>query len=77
VTVLTSDVADAPTVRALIVTTCSRYSAAAIVSGQPGQFDLGMRINSATRHLLEAMRAATSARRVFSSSLAVFGWRVG
>ncbi|MBK8739922.1 MAG: SDR family oxidoreductase [Betaproteobacteria bacterium] len=77
VTVLTGDVADAPTVRALIGNNVhSVFHLAAIVSGQAeAEFDLGMRINfDATRHLLEAMRALPHpARLVFSSSLAVFG----
>ena len=77
VTVVTGDVADAPTVRALIGNNVqSVFHLAAIVSGQAeAEFDLGMRINfDATRHLLEAMRALPHpARLVFSSSLAVFG----
>ena len=77
VTVVTGDVADAPTVRALIGNnTQSVFHLAAIVSGQAeAEFDLGMRINfDATRHLLEALRALPHpARLVFSSSLAVFG----
>ncbi|MBP8297525.1 MAG: SDR family oxidoreductase [Burkholderiales bacterium] len=77
VTVITGDVADAPTVRALIGNNVqSVFHLAAIVSGQAeAEFDLGMRINfDATRHLLEAMRALPHpARLVFSSSLAVFG----
>ena len=77
VTILTGDVADAATVRALIGTnTQSVFHLAAIVSGQAeAEFDLGMRINfDATRHLLEALRALPQpARLVFSSSLAVFG----
>ena len=77
VTVLTGDVADAPTVRALIGNNVhSVFHLAAIVSGQAeAEFDLGMRINfDATRHLLEAMRSLPHpARLVFSSSLAVFG----
>lgn len=77
VKVVTGDVADAPTVGALIGAGAqSVFHLAAIVSGQAeAEFDLGMRINfDATRHLLEAMRAMPApGRLVFSSSLAVFG----
>lgn len=77
VKIVTGDVSDAATVRALIGShTQSVFHLAAIVSGQAeAEFDLGMRINfDATRHLLEAMRAMPKpGRLVFSSSLAVFG----
>src|SRR5207244_1100770 len=77
VKVVTGDVADPQTVRALIGSeTQSVFHLAAIVSGQAeAEFDLGMRINfDATRHLLEAMRAMPKpGRLVFTSSLAVFG----
>ena len=77
VKIVTGDVSDPATVRAVIGSdTQSVFHLAAIVSGQAeAEFDLGMRINfDATRHLLEAMRALpVPARLVFSSSLAVFG----
>ena len=77
VKVVTGDVADPATLRALIGSgTQSVFHLAAIVSGQAeAEFDLGMRINfDATRHLLEALRQLPRpARLVFSSSLAVFG----
>jgi nucleoside-diphosphate-sugar epimerase len=77
VRIVTGDVSDPATVRALVSRdTQSVFHLAAIVSGQAeAEFDLGMRINfDATRHLLEAMRALPApARLVFSSSLAVFG----
>ena len=77
VKVVTGDVADPATVKALITPdTRSVFHLAAIVSGQAeAEFDLGMRINfDATRHLLEAMRALPQpGRLLFSSSLAVFG----
>ena len=56
--------------------TTSIFHLAAIVSGMAeADFDLGMRINvDATRHLLEACRAAGHRPRVvFTSSVAVYG----
>ena len=77
VKVVTGDVADPATIRALIGSdTRSVFHLAAIVSGQAeAEFDLGLRINfDATRRLLEALRLLPRpARLVFSSSLAVFG----
>jgi nucleoside-diphosphate-sugar epimerase len=77
VTCVTGDIGDPELVRGIVDTsTSSIFHLAAIVSGMAeADFDLGMRINvEATRHLLEACRAAGNRPRVvFTSSVAVFG----
>lgn len=77
VSCVTGDIGDPELLRGIVDTsTSSIFHLAAIVSGMAeADFDLGMRINvEATRHLLEACRAAGSRPRVvFTSSVAVFG----
>jgi D-erythronate 2-dehydrogenase len=77
VSCVTGDIGDPELLRGIVDTsTSSIFHLAAIVSGMAeADFDLGMRINvDATRHLLEACRAAGSRPRVvFTSSVAVFG----
>jgi len=77
VRLVTGDIADRDTVRALIAPgTDAVFHLAAIVSGQAeADTDLGYRVNlDGTRAVLDACRALGSARRlVFASSLAVYG----
>jgi nucleoside-diphosphate-sugar epimerase len=77
VSCVTGDIGDPELLRGIVDTsTSSVFHLAAIVSGMAeADFDLGMRINvDATRHLLEACRAAGNRPRVvFTSSVAVFG----
>ncbi len=77
VRLVTGDIADRDTVRALIAPgTDSVFHLAAIVSGQAeADTDLGYRVNlDGTRALLDACRAlGTCPRVVFASSLAVYG----
>ena len=74
---VTGDIADRGTVRALIAPgTDAVFHLAAIVSGQAeADTDLGYRVNlDGTRAVLDACRAlGTSPRLVFASSLAVYG----
>src|SRR5947207_5734642 len=79
---VTGDIADRDTVRALIAPGADAvFHLAAIVSGQAeADTDLGYRINlDGTRAVLEACRAlgpgrsGTAPRLVFASSLAVYG----
>ena len=75
--VITGDIADRDTVRALIAPgTDAVFHLAAIVSGQAeADTDLGYRVNlDGTRAVLDACRALmTCPRVVFASSLAVYG----
>lgn len=75
--VVTGDIADPATVRALIdKRTASVFHLAAVVSGQAeADTDIGLRVNlDGTRAVLEACRAlGTRPRLVFASSLAVYG----
>lgn len=77
VRLVTGDIADRDTVRALIAPgTDAVYHLAAIVSGQAeADPDLGYRVNlDGTRAVLDAARAlGTRPRIVFASSLAVYG----
>ena len=77
VSCVTGNIADPGLLSGIIdAGTSSVFHLAAIVSGMAeADFDLGMRINvDATRHLLEACRAAGNRPRVvFTSSVAVFG----
>ncbi len=77
VRLVTGDIADRDTVRALIAPgTDAVYHLAAIVSGQAeADPDLGYRVNlDGTRAVLEACRAlGTCPRLIFASSLAVYG----
>src|ERR1051325_1199635 len=74
---VTGDIADHDTVRALIAPgTDAVFHLAAIVSGQAeADTDLGYRVNlDGTRAVLDACRAlGTAPRLVFASSLAVYG----
>jgi len=74
---VTGDIADPATVRALIdKTTGTVFHLAAVVSGQAeADTDIGYRVNlDGTRAVLEACRAlGTRPRLVFASSLAVYG----
>lgn len=74
---VTGDISDPALVTRIIdADTTAIFHLAAIVSGMAeADFDLGIRINvDATRHLLEACRAAgQSPRVVFTSSVAVYG----
>jgi D-erythronate 2-dehydrogenase len=74
---VTGDIADRDTVRALIAPgTQAVFHLAAVVSGEAeADTDLGYRVNlDGTRAVLEACRAlGTSPRVVFASSLAVYG----
>ena len=75
--IVTGDIADSATVRALIDNrTGSVFHLAAVVSGQAeADTDIGLRVNlDGTRAVLEACRAlGTRPRLVFASSLAVYG----
>jgi nucleoside-diphosphate-sugar epimerase len=77
VRVVTGDIADRDTVRALIAPgTDAVFHLAAIVSGQAeADTDLGYRVNlEGTRAVLDACRAlGTAPRVIFASSLAVYG----
>jgi D-erythronate 2-dehydrogenase len=77
VRLVTGDIADRGTVRALIAPgTDAVFHLAAIVSGQAeADTDLGYRVNlDGTRAVLDACRAlGTGPRLVFASSLAVYG----
>jgi nucleoside-diphosphate-sugar epimerase len=77
VRLVTGDIADRDTVKALIAPgTDAVFHLAAIVSGQAeADTDLGYRVNlEGTRAVLEACRAlGTSPRVIFASSLAVYG----
>jgi nucleoside-diphosphate-sugar epimerase len=74
---VTGDIADRAVLTGIIdADAAAIFHLAAIVSGMAeADFDLGIRINvDATRHLLEACRAAgQSPRVVFTSSVAVYG----
>ena len=77
VRLVTGDIADRDTVRALIAPGTDAVShLAAIVSGQAeADTDLGYRVNlDGTRAVLDACRAlGTAPRLIFASSLAVYG----
>jgi len=77
VEVVTGDIADADSVRAVIAPgTASVFHLASVVSaGAEADFDLGYRVNlDGMRHVLEAARALGTAPKVlFASSIAVYG----
>ncbi len=75
--VVTGDIGDPDTIRALITrdTDAVFHLAAVVSSGAEADFDLGMRVNfGGTRTVLDVCRAlGTTPRVVFASSVAVFG----